>query len=102
MRRFVSGFVLLIVISLGAMTIIAADSSGLVCGEIEAIRQDAASQTYTTRYSIQIYNNEELQAMAISESWSGDGTEDQPYVITGYRLTATDTQPIRIWNVDLY
>ncbi len=102
MRRFVSGLVLLAVISLGALTVVATDSTGMLDREVEVNRQATKSQAYTTRYSIEIYNNEEMQTMAISESWDGDGSEEDPYVIAGYRLTATDTQPIRIWNVDLH
>jgi len=102
MKRIVISLLLLTVISLGGSTIAAGPSTSMNIAPESGSYEAITSQTYTTRDLIEIYNNGEMEAMAITEGWDGDGSAEHPYVITGYRLTATHTQPIRIWNVDLH
>jgi parallel beta-helix repeat protein len=63
--------------------------------------QKSYTPSYTPHAAIWIQSNEEFQAQADSEHWPGAGTEGNPFVITGYSFNQ-DTQPIRIWNTDVY
>ncbi|NHJ13667.1 MAG: hypothetical protein EAX95_08320 [Candidatus Thorarchaeota archaeon] len=102
MRKVVYCLCLLAVVSFGAMTLACAGNPNPSIAHVNSRDQAVISDTYVTRYSIEIYSNEDMQSLALSESWEGDGSEDHPYVITGYILTGSDIQPIRIWDVDLH
>ncbi len=41
---------------------------------------------YEVREPIQIDNDEDFAAQAVSEGWPGDGTEGDPYIIEGYEI----------------
>lgn len=57
--------------------------------------------SYTPHDAIWIQSNEEFHTQADIEDWPGEGTELSPYIITGYSFNQ-DTQPLRIWNTDVY
>jgi parallel beta-helix repeat protein len=59
------------------------------------------SPSYAAHSVIWIQNNQEFQNQATAESWAGNGTESNPYIISGYSFDQ-DTQPVRIWNTDVY
>ncbi len=56
---------------------------------------------YVPHDAVEIHNNQDMIDQATAESWPGDGSKETPYVITGYSFNQ-DTQPLRIWNTDLY
>ena len=63
------------------------------------------SKTYTESYvhhdAIWIQSDAEFHSQATLESWDGEGTEESPYVITGY-LFDCETQPLRIWHTTIH
>ena len=52
---------------------------------------------YTHHDPIWIQNNQEMIDQADDESWPGDGSSENPFIISGYSFDS-DTQPLRIWN----
>ncbi|MFW6176331.1 MAG: NosD domain-containing protein [Thermoplasmatota archaeon] len=72
------------------------DDSGTVYSEkvnLEGCSDDqkeigikSASYNYQDHEPIRIDNNSDLAAQAIEEGWSGDGSQDNPYVIEGYKI----------------
>ena len=69
---------------------------------IESTKSGIFSQTYTDHAAIFIDGNADLLAQAVSESWEGIGTESDPVIIEGYRISGVATDGIKIWNVDLH
>ena len=57
--------------------------------------------SYTAHTPMWIQSNLEFSNQATAESWLGNGTESNPFVISGYSFDQ-DTQPVRIWNTDVY
>ena len=62
---------------------------------------DETVLAYTPHDAIWIQSNQEMIDQADDESWSGDGSVETPYIISGYSFNQ-DTQPLRIWNTDLH
>ena len=62
-------------------------------------------KTYTASYThhdqIWIQSNEEFHTQAEAEHWDGDGSEENPYVVTGY-LFDCESQPLRIWHTTIH
>jgi len=59
------------------------------------------TESYVHHDAIWIQSNDEFEAQAALESWTGDGSEGDPYVITGY-LFDCETQPLRIWDTTVH
>ena len=59
------------------------------------------TESYVHHDQIWIQSNEEFSIQAAAESWAGDGSEGNPYVITGY-LFDCETQPLRIWDTTVH
>jgi len=63
------------------------------------------SKTFTESYvhhdQIWIQGDAEFHAQAAAESWDGEGTEESPYVITGF-LFDCESQPLRIWHTTVH
>ncbi|MFW6142523.1 MAG: InlB B-repeat-containing protein [Candidatus Saliniplasma sp.] len=58
---------------------------------------------YTTRDPINIYGNEEFHEKAEENNWSGDGTEQDPYIIQGYEIDGREpTYAIIIGHTDVH
>ena len=71
-------------------------------GESESITAEKMYlESYTHHDQIWIQSNEEFHAQAALESWTGDGSKETPYVITGY-LFDCESQPLRIWHTTVY
>jgi parallel beta-helix repeat protein len=74
----------------------------------QVVRSDcSSSRTYdlsqhTAIEKIEIFSNEEFHTQASSYHWDGDGSEETPYIISNYILTADAQQPVFIWDVDLH
>ena len=61
------------------------------------------ARTYTPHGQILIEGNEEFVATALEEGWEGFGTVDDPYIISGYRISGVIVgQPLIIWDTDVY
>lgn len=58
-------------------------------------------EAYVTHSPIAISGNSQLMSRAVSEGWSGDGSEGSPYTITNYDIGDAGTG-IRIENTDLH
>ncbi|MGY5880417.1 MAG: right-handed parallel beta-helix repeat-containing protein, partial [Candidatus Thorarchaeota archaeon] len=58
-------------------------------------------ESYTHHDQIWIQSNAEFHAQATAESWAGDGSEENPYIITGYYFDC-ETQPLRIWHTTVH
>ncbi len=67
---------------------------------IEALEVEPA-QTYTPHAIIQIDGNAEFLALDASEGWEGDGSPENPIIITGYSFAANE-QMLRVENSDLH
>lgn len=59
------------------------------------------SSSYVPHDAIWIQSNEEFISQADLEGWAGNGSEANPFVITGYSFNQV-TQPLRIWNTNLH
>lgn len=59
------------------------------------------TESYIHHDQIWIQSNEEFNIQAAAESWAGDGSAGNPYVITGY-LFDCETQPLRIWHTTVH
>ena len=57
---------------------------------------------YEERGPIHIDGNEDFEVQAAEEGWPGDGTEDDPYVIEGYRIDGGDESSIYITDTEVY
>ncbi|MFW9788239.1 MAG: nitrous oxide reductase family maturation protein NosD [Candidatus Thorarchaeota archaeon] len=93
-------FILMLICSLGVFSIstLLLSNPDTKCID-EPVRQFGLA--YTPHDVIWIQNNQELIDQADAESWPGEGTAESPYVISGFSFDQ-DTQPVRIWNTDLY
>ncbi len=61
------------------------------------------SDSYTIRNPIRIEGNSDFVTQAAAEGWSGDGSENNPYVIEGYEINGTGYgYGIYIGNTTLY
>ncbi|MGY5877238.1 MAG: NosD domain-containing protein [Candidatus Thorarchaeota archaeon] len=45
------------------------------------------SLAYVPHATINIYDDDDFNATAVAESWEGNGTADNPYIIEGYEIT---------------
>ncbi|MBN2229748.1 MAG: right-handed parallel beta-helix repeat-containing protein [Candidatus Thorarchaeota archaeon] len=63
--------------------------------------QNGFSTAYTPHAAIIIHSNTEMVARATTESWPGDGSAGNPYVITGYYFYDT-THSLEIYDTSLY
>jgi parallel beta-helix repeat protein len=70
--------------------------------EDQRVKTVWTTTTYTPHDAISITSDEEFNSMAIDEGWSGDGTAENPYIITGFLLTDPTTQPFRIWHTRVH
>ncbi|MHA2140099.1 MAG: right-handed parallel beta-helix repeat-containing protein [Candidatus Thorarchaeota archaeon] len=104
MKHRIVVFLLILLISCSASLWAAelVESDPLVHGTRSDNSDFSESQTYKTRDAIALYSNADFHSQAIAENWPGDGSEDSPYIISGYNLTSSSTQPIRLWDVDLF
>ena len=59
------------------------------------------TESYVHHDAIWIQSDAEFHAQALVESWAGDGSEETPYIITGY-LFDCETQPLRIWHTTVH
>lgn len=59
------------------------------------------SASYTSHDPIWITSNQEFSDQAGVEGWAGDGSEGNPFIITGYYFNQ-ETQPLRIWSTDVH
>ena len=59
------------------------------------------TESYTHHDQIWIQNDTAFHAQAALESWDGDGSEETPYIITGY-LFDCESQPLRIWHTTVH
>ncbi|TFG29924.1 right-handed parallel beta-helix repeat-containing protein [Candidatus Thorarchaeota archaeon] len=67
----------------------------------EISKEKVYSTSYTPHDPIWIQSNQEFEDQATAESWAGDGSEETPYIITGYSFNQ-ETQPLRIWDTDVH
>ena len=92
MGRNRSNFLILaVVVSL----LVLSTSRPTVAGEVEP------AQTYTPHAVIHIDGNAEFLAQDASEGWQGDGSPEDPIIITGYSFAAAE-QMLRVENSDLH
>ena len=95
---------LMLILSLGALSINAIfNSNSMAVGVHDSgfeLREEF-ELAYTPHDAIWIQNNSDMIDQADDESWPGDGSKETPYVIAGYSFNQ-DTQPLRIWNTNLY
>lgn len=93
----------MLVISLGALGINAILTSSTLVDLSDQVfeLEEEFELAYTPHDAIWIQNNSAMVDQATDESWSGNGSKETPYIITGYSFNQ-DTQPLRIWNTDLY
>ena len=70
----------------------------------EAVKKDMDGlKGYTTAYPIRIDNNDEFNVSAWYMHWPGSGTEDDPFIISGYEIDAKGNgSAIYIGNTTLY
>ncbi len=69
----------------------------------EKIEHQVDEDNYTTRDPINIYGDEEFHEKAEENNWSGEGTEQDPYVIEGYEIDGSEpTYAIIIGHTDVH
>jgi len=83
-------------------TVVVGSHTTLVEDQIETKSETLLAQTYTDHDPVIIDGNDDLLDQAVIETWPGDGTENDPVNISGYRITDINSECIKISNVDLY
>ncbi|MFP4184864.1 MAG: nitrous oxide reductase family maturation protein NosD [Thermoplasmata archaeon] len=69
----------------------------------EKIKNQIDEDNYTTREPINIHGNDEFHEKAEENNWSGDGTEQDPYIIEGYEIDGSEpTYAIIIGHTDVH
>jgi len=68
---------------------------------VEIESHDILITAYTPHDAILLDGNAEMIAQATAESWPGDGSEGNPYQITGYSFYDI-THSVEIRNIDVY
>ena len=69
----------------------------------EKIEPQVDEGNYTTRDPINIYGDEEFHEKAEENNWSGEGTEQDPYIIEGYEIDGSEpTYAIIIGHTDVH
>jgi len=58
-------------------------------------------ESYDYHDQIWIQSDQEFHDQAAAELWDGDGSEGDPYIITGYFFDC-ETQPLRVWHTTVY
>ncbi|MHA1959944.1 MAG: right-handed parallel beta-helix repeat-containing protein [Candidatus Thorarchaeota archaeon] len=66
------------------------------------VSEFVTSDTFTPHDAIAIFSDAEFAATASDEGWPGDGTAENPYVISGLLLTDSSVQPVKIWNTEVH
>jgi parallel beta-helix repeat protein len=56
---------------------------------------------YTPHDAIELHSNQDMIDLASAETWPGDGSKENPFIISGFSFNQ-DTQPLRIWHTTLY
>ncbi len=95
--------VAMLIFSLGALGVSAifANSFSDSLGSQTLELTEEFELAYVPHDAIWIQSNQEMIDQAFAELWPGNGSKETPYTITGYSFNQ-DTQPLRIWNTDLY
>ncbi len=62
--------------------------------------EDISDNEYEERDPIHIEGNEDFANQAEENDWPGDGTEEDPYIIEGYRIDGGEDEAISISKVD--
>ncbi len=52
--------------------------------------------------AILIYRDTEFNDTAVANGWEGNGTESNPFIISGYSLDVTNTSAIEIRETTVY
>ena len=78
-----------------ATVVVGSHSMMLVEEQVELTKLNSLAQTYTDHDPIVIDGNDDLLDQAIVETWSGDGTENDPVNISGYRITDINSECIK-------
>ncbi|MGY5856463.1 MAG: right-handed parallel beta-helix repeat-containing protein [Candidatus Thorarchaeota archaeon] len=68
---------------------------------VEIGSHDSFATAYTPHDAILLDGNDEMIAQATAETWPGDGSEGDPYQITGFSFYDT-THSVEIRNIDLH
>ena len=100
--KFKRVFVLLLIFAMG-LTLVANQNVTDSIQSLDRTEKPTKSyyESYTPHDAIWIQSNQEFADQAAAESWDGNGTEDFPYIITGYYFNQ-ETQPLRIWFTNCY
>jgi parallel beta-helix repeat protein len=74
-------------------------------GSISDVTYIDTIKVYTESYEhhdqIWIQSDAEFNIQATAEGWTGDGSEGNPYVITGF-IFDCESQPLRIWHTTVH
>ena len=93
----------LILVVLTTMILSQVSVSNSVVREYDAIGSEhEIASIYTDHAPISIDGNSDFLGQASIEGWSGDGSPESPFIISGYRISDSDIEGIKIWNVDCY
>ena len=57
---------------------------------------------YVEHDSIIIDGDDDFMSQAAAEGWAGSGTEESPYIISGYHIVDESVQPFNIQNTECY
>ena len=77
-------------------------SSAVTNDYIISKSEKLSALTYNDHTPILIDGNSDLLNQASIEGWSGDGSEEYPITITGYRISNPSVDGIKLWNVNCY
>jgi len=104
--RWKLGLALLVILALLVSTIAVPPQTA--SGDMDVNATYPSEKTENTLYNeyeerdpIHIEGNENFSEKAEEEGWPGDGSEENPYIIEGYRIEGGDDNGIRIKDVDL-
>jgi parallel beta-helix repeat protein len=86
-------------------TIFSAEQSQPQCSSSYNIHKtivSASKKQYTTHAPIVIENNTDFSTQALTEGWDGDGSQEDPYIISGLEIKNSIETLITIKDTDFY
>ena len=99
-RKRVQGFVLTVFLTIFCLTFL---SQEIKFNPTAEFYPTSSKTTLNRENPIEIDGNNQFYSIAINESWNGDGSQSNPYILSNYSFKGTShSRWISIRNTDLY
>jgi len=105
MNRYGSILILILVLLVSTASVLPHSGSGEMNNDRPST-EDILDNQYEDHDPIHVEGDENFTQLAEEEGWSGDGTEENPYIIQGYKIDNSDSDSVEsailIKQVDLH